>query len=340
MPEFMEGTVDVPAAGRIKKVYLYVPAGIAVVYIGWRWYQAKQDTTAAADDGSSGLYTSSDLSDYGLSTTGGTTDITGNTGSTTTDATGNAIDTNSEWTQEAVELLGNAGYDASTVYAALGEFLARRSLDASEATIARAALAAAGQPPVNGPFSVIEEAGSGTGTLAAPTNLRTWDKTTTSQIGMQWDAVPTALHYRIYRTDLGTEPIGDSFDTKFWAKGLAANHAYSFYVTAIGTTGKEGGKSSVFTAKTSPVTLTKPTGLKSSAVTKTSFRVTCNKVTGAGYYRWYINGTPYGPSDAGNPYRDFTGLKPNTSYRITVAADTTNQSPGPQSGALTVKTKK
>lgn len=338
MPEFMQGTVDVPVAGKLKKVYVYVPFGLAALYVGWRWYQARQDAADATPDESSGLYTSEDLSDYGLSTTGGTTTVTGNTGSTTTDATSStAIDDNAEWTQKAVELLGNAGYDSATVYAALGEFLARRALDKSEASIARAALAAAGQPPVNGPYSVLEEAGTGTGTLPAPTNLRAWDVTTSTQIGMQWDAVDGAMFYRVYRTDLGTEPVGDSIDTKFWARGLSPNKSYSFYVVAYGTTVKPGGKSSVYTAKTKPVTLTTPTGLKSSAVTKSSFRVTCNKVSGAQYYRWYLNGNPSGASD--QPYRDFTGLKSKTTYRITVAADTSNQSPSKQSSPLSVKTK-
>lgn len=338
MAEFLEGTVDVPKVGKVKKAYILVPAGLAGAYVLYRWYQASRGDNEPAP-GADGTYTSDDLSEYGLSTTGGSTVVSGNTGNTSTDATSpDKIDDNAEWTNKAVELLGNAGYDSGTVYAALGEFLARRALDKTEASIARAALAAAGQPPVNGPFSVIEEAATGTGTLAAPTNLRAWDKTTTTQIGMQWDPVPGAMHYRIYRTDLGTEPIGDSFDTKFWARGLQANKSYSFYVRAINGSGKEGGKSSVFTAKTGAVKLTKPTGLKASAITRTTFRVSCNKVAGAQYYRWYLQGKAAGASD--QPYRDFTGLRTNTTYTVTVAADTANQTPGPVSSPLRVKTKR
>jgi hypothetical protein len=338
MPELLQGTVDVPVAGRMKKVYIYIPAGLAAAYVAWRWYQASQDG-AEAPAGSDGTYSTEDLSDYGLSTTGGSTSVTGNTGNTSTDGTTEgAIDTNAEWTARAVELLGNAGYDGAAVYGALGEFLARRALDKTEASIVRAALAAAGQPPQNGPYSVLEEAATGTGTLAAPTNLRKWDVTNATQIGMQWDSVAGAMHYRIYRTDLGTEPVGDSFDTKFWAKGLQPNKSYSFYVRAISTTGKEGGKSSVFTAKTSAVKLAKPTLVKASSITRSTFRVSCAKVTGAQYYRWYLSGKAAGASD--QPYRDFTGLRPNTTYSVTVAADTTNQEPGPMSTPIRVKTKK
>jgi hypothetical protein len=338
VPEFLEGTVDVPGAGKVKKRYILIPAGLAGVYVAWRWYQASQTDPSSDGGQSSGLYSSDDLSEYGASTTGGSTTVTGNTGSTVTDGTTSTVDTNAEWTRDATEQLANQGYDGAAVTAALGEFLARHALDKTEASIANAAIAVSGQPPENRPWSVIEEASTGTGTLPAPTNLRAWDTTTSTQIGFQWDAVPGALLYRIYRTDIGTEPVGDSIDTKAWAKGLSPNKSYSFYVVPVGTTGKQGGKSSVYTAKTKPVTLTAPTGLKSSAVTKTSFRVTCNKVTGAQYYRWYVNGHASGASD--QPYRDFTGLRPNTAYKITVAADTSNQNPGKQSGPLTVKTKK
>jgi hypothetical protein len=337
MPEFMQGDVDVPGAGKVKKAYLYVPAGLAVAYIAWRWYQAKQDQ-AAAPASTDGTYTTPDTSEYGASTAGGATSVGGNTGATETDATSStAIDTNAEWTQKAAELLGNAGYDTATVYSALGEFLARRALDKSEATIARAALAAVGQPPTGGPYSVIEEAGTNTGTLPAPTNVRSWGTHSDTQIGMQWDAVPGAAHYRIY-TAGNTEPIGDSLDTKWQGRGLKPNTSYTFYVRAVGTTGKMGGNSSNFVSKTSPVKLSRPTGLKASAVTKSSFRVSCTPVKGATYYRWYVNGHSSGASD--RPYRDFTGLKHNTTYSVAVAADTTNQNPGPTSSALRVKTKR
>lgn len=333
----MQGTVDAPVVGRTKKAYVYVPLGLAGAYIAWRWYQASR-TPDEAPPGSDGLYSSDDLSEYGLSTTGGPTNVGGNSNADSDGTNPNAIDSNAEWTQKALELLGNQGYDGAAVSAALGEFLARRALDKTEASIARAALAVAGQPPEGRPWSVIEEAGTSTGTLPAPTNLRQWEAPTSSVLSVQWDKVDGAAYYRIYRTDQGDEPIGASADTKFRAKGLTPNTSYSLTVRAVGTTGKIGGVSNRITLKTAPVKLGRPSGLKASSVKRTSFRVSCSKVTGATYYRWYVNGRASGASD--QPYRDFTGLKPNTVYSITVAADTSNQQPGPQSGALRVKTKR
>lgn len=338
MAELLSGDVDVPGAGKVKKAYILVPAGLAAVYVAWRWYQAGQGAEAPA--GSDGLYTSDDLSEYGLSTTGGGSTVTGNTGSQQTDATTpGAIDDNADWANAAVERLTNEGYDAAVVRNALGEFLARRALDRTEATIARAAMSAAGQPPEGRPWSVIEEAATDSGTPAAPANLRAWNSPNTStRIGLQWDPVPGALHYRIFRADLGEEPIGDSVDTKFNAGGLQPNTSYSFFVRAVSTTNKVGARSNTFAAKTAPVALGKPTGLKASAITRTSFRVSVTPVKGATYYRWYVNGRGVTPSD--RPYQDFTGMRPNTSYRVQCVADTTNQSPGPISDPITVRTKK
>lgn len=340
MPEFLEGDVKLPGAGKIQKKWLILPAGGALGYVAWRWYQANQ-AASDAPAGSDGMYTNPDLTDMGLSTSGGATNVTGNTGSTTTDGTSpNVIDDNAEWTQKAVELLGNAGYDSAVVYAALGEFLARRSLDKSEASIARAALAAAGQPPVNGPFSVLESAtaGDGTTTLPAPTGLKVVSTTTTTAV-LSWNAVAGAGLYRVYRSGASTN-VGatDAANHSITVSGLSPNTEYSFQVAADTTTEKPGTKSAAVKGKTKAVSLTKPTGLKASAITKSSFRVTCSPVKGATYYRWIIDGHAVQPTD--QPYKDFTGLKSNSSHRVQVYADTTNQTPGPHSSPLTVKTKK
>lgn len=336
MPEFLEGSVDVPAVGKIKKVYIIVPAGLAGAYVLYRWYQASQaeDDGPVADDG---MYTTDDLSEYGRSTTGGAYQPGGNTGSVVTDGTNpNAIDSIPEWTNKAVELLSNAGYDPMVVHDALGEFIARRSLDKTEATIARAALAAVGQPPTGGPYSVIEAAVTGPVALKPPTGLKVTE-TTSNSVTLSWNKVDGAGYYRVYRSGSSTN-AGATDLTTIKVSGLQPSTSYSFAVAADTTTAVPGPKSSSVTAKTKNITLSKPTGLRSSNVTKTSFRVTCSPVKGAQYYRWYVNGAPYGASDA--PYRDFTSRRPNTAYKITVAADTTSQVPGPVSSPLTVKTRR
>lgn len=328
--------MKVPVIGKSKKWVVYGVGGVAVAYVGWRWWSASREEEP--EPGADGLYTTPDLSEYGLSTTGGATTVTGNTGSQTTDATGaDTIDTNAEWSQKAVELLGNAGYDSAVVYAALGEFLSRRSLDQAEATIARAALAAAGQPPVNGPFSVIEEATTGgTGTPGSPKNLKSGGAATSTTVVLTWDRVDGAAGYRIYR---GTgENVGHSTDNKFTVTGLQPDTTYSFTVAALSSTGKTGPRSNTYKGKTTGVKLTKPSTPKASAVKATSFRAATGSVKGATVYEWFVGGVPKGKTE--RPYRDFTGATPNTTYKIQVRADTVGGSPGPLSGVLTLTTKR
>ncbi|TFV29504.1 hypothetical protein E4K10_49910 [Streptomyces sp. T1317-0309] len=141
---FGQGTVDAPVIGRVKKRYIFIPAGIAAAYVGWKWYQASRTPgrrpRTARTPPRSDRYRSEHLGCGGG-------DITGNNGSQTTDGT-NGMSTNADWTNKAIELLTNQGYDGATVAAALGDFLAHQALDKNEASIARAALGVAGQPPV------------------------------------------------------------------------------------------------------------------------------------------------------------------------------------------------
>lgn len=332
----MEGSVDLPAVGKVKKAYVLVPAGLAAAYIAYRWYAARQAAADAEPQGSDGLYTSGDLSEYGLSTTGGATSVTGNTGSIVTDATGDAIDTNSEWTNDALTKLGNQGYDTATVGAALGEFLARRALDKSEASIARTALAVSGQPPEGRPWSVIEEASTSTGTLGAPTGLKV-TKTGPDYVNLAWSTVDGAAEYAVYRSDTGgmTVRAGPGSVTVY---GLKPATSYSFQVAAVGSTGKVGAKSAPVSAKTAAATLTKPTTPTASAITRTSFRATTGAIKGASRYRWYLNGREVVGGEV--PYKDFTGLKPNTPYSVGVRGDGPDAAVGPMSASRTVKTKK
>ncbi|MFJ6530885.1 fibronectin type III domain-containing protein [Streptomyces longwoodensis] len=336
MPDFIpEGSVNVPVAGRIKKAYIYVPAAAAAAYVGWRWYRSGKDS-AEAPAGSDGMYSSPDLSDYGLSTTGGAAPVTGNQGSVVTDGSGGALTTNDAWTDKAVEKLTNQGYDGQAVLAALGEFLARRSLDPSEARIARAALAAAGQPPVGGPYSVIEAATTGTATPAAPSGLRATAHTDHS-VNLAWNTAPGITQYAVYRSDTGNMAVrAGAGSTSVY--GLKPNTSYTFTVAAVGSTGKIGPKSNAVTVKTSAARVAQASTPTVSAITRTSFRATTKALAGASRYRWLVNGREVRSTEV--PWIDLTGLKPNTTYAVAVLGDDPGAVAGAKSGTRSVKTKK
>lgn len=236
MVEILQGDVNVPGLGKTKKVWIFGGLGLAGAYVGWRWYQSSR-ADAGVDDG---MYTTPDQSEYGQSTSGGTYNPGGNTGNTETDGTTpGAINTNADWANAAVGILANDGYEPSVVRAALGEFLDRRALDKTEASIARGAISAAGEPPVGRPWTVIEESATGTGTLPAPGSVKAtanfWDTVTVS-----WSAVSGASTYQVYRN--GTA-IGTASGTSFKLSGLTQKTAYRFAVAAIGSTGKTGTRS-------------------------------------------------------------------------------------------------
>lgn len=328
----LKGDISIPKIGKVKKAYVYGAGALVAAYVGWRWYNAR---AAGAEDTT---YTT-DTIDEGLPTGGAGGAASGNVqyGGTTTDATSTeVIDTNAEWTQRAVELLSNAGMDPSAVYAALGEYLAQRPMDEKEQSIARAALAAVGNPPVGGPYAITSQVGETT--LSAPGSLRSGGEPSSTVINLTWNAVPGTAYYRIFRTDLGNEPVGASADTKFASRGLTPNKSYTYQVAAISTLGKTGPRSNSYTGKTKTVTLKTPSTPSVSSVSRTSAVASTRPVSGATGYNWYINGVAHGHSDA--PKYTVVSLKPNTTYRVSVAADTATQGPGKQSAPRSFKTRK
>jgi hypothetical protein len=335
------GSIKLPVIGGANKKVVLIVGGTAAAYVLWRYWQSSQasgDVVAGDSDGD-GYADAGTLpsvagavredNGYGLpdgGSTGGSTDAYGFTGTT-----------NSQWTQYAATQLSAASdkWSYGDVLDALGQFIANRPLTSAQQQIVQAAIAAAGQPP-EGTHPVIS--GGDTPITVAPGHVRTWDVTTDTQVCFQWDAVAGASHYRIYRSGQGDEPVGDSADTKFRAKGLTPNKSYTFQVAAVSASGKVGPKSSAYTAKTKAVVLAKPSTPRVTLVSKTTAHVSTGAVKGATGYNWYVNGTARGHSDG--PAYTLSGLKAGTSYKVHVKADTSNQGPGPASPDATFKTKK
>lgn len=306
---------------------------VVVVYAWWRNSSVPAEDVPADTTYDDGYVTQATPGELGYSSgTGASSDSGGS------DYDGiPLLRTNADWTRYATEQLSSAGRDPSAVQSALGKYLDRQPLTGAEQDIVRAALAAAGKPP-EGSFVITPGIESpAPSALPAPTGLKGVAVSTTA-VDLSWNAVPGAGNYRVYRGGV-SQNVAASYDTRAQVGGLQPNTSYTFQVAA-GQAGTEkmGPRSSSVTVRTKSVSLGKPTGLKAKATGKTTVSVSCTPVKGAVYYRWYANGRPSGASD--KPTYTIVGLKPNTSYRITVAADTGNQKPGPQSSAVSVKTKK
>jgi hypothetical protein len=123
--------------------------------------------------------------------------------------------TNADWNELAITRLMNIGIDAVAAQAAIGKFLARRPLNAAEASLVEQAIAAAGFPPENQPWVIIRETPGAvipkptptpTGVPAAPRNMGVLPKAP-GRVGIAWPKVTGATKYR-YRWETATNRSG------------------------------------------------------------------------------------------------------------------------------------
>jgi hypothetical protein len=151
--------------------------------------------------------------------------------------------TNADWSQLAIERLANIGIDAPTLSAAIGKFLAKKPLNKTEADLVRQAMAVAGIPPENGPWSIIEETTGGTPPPAptapgAVTGFRYVGPTDPTHHQLAWDAVPGATQYIIqYAGPGGSGPEWPETGTSHVAY-LAAGPTYTYTVQAVNNVGR------------------------------------------------------------------------------------------------------
>lgn len=335
----LEGEVQIPKLGGVKKRTLAIVGVIATGFVGWKYWQNRGvtsysgDTTDGTDPGfgDAGVLPSvsgavSGDNSYGISdgSTSPTVDTYGFTGTT-----------NAQWTQYAsTQLVNSDVWSYTDIVTALGNYLNSKPLTTTQQQIVQAAIAVAGYPPT-GTHPIIS--GGDAKITVAPTGLKVVSKTSTT-VTLSCNPVAGAGYYRWYRSGASTN-VGSSDGPNVTISGLTPNTSYSFQVAADTTNGSPGPKSGSVTTKTESVNLATPATPTVSAITTTTAKVTTKTVSGATGYNWYINGIAHGHSDA--PTYTVSGLKPKTRYAVSVAADNNTQAPGKQSArkSFTTKTK-
>lgn len=218
-------------------------AALAVGYVGYRWY-ANKGADAGGETGTTSDVGGS-LLDTGGAIGGAASGNTQYAGTTTN--TGNVVSTNVAWVADAVDKLsGTGGWSASAVYQALGHFLDKKPLNQTEQNIVSAAIAASGNPPQGGPYTIIAQVTPTN--LAAPTGLHAVSVSKTG-VKLAWNKVTGASYYRVYRSGVSTN-VGAGGSTDRTIGGLSPNHKYQFWVTSVSSTGKESTKSAPITVTT------------------------------------------------------------------------------------------
>jgi hypothetical protein len=232
-------SVEVPAVGRVPRVWVYGSLGGAAAYVAWRYHKASAAKAAAVlsvdpitglpVDAASGLeLTPSGSTSDAYSVPGGGTYYQGGTS-----YSGPTIPQNNlQWSQNAASYLTGIGYDGPTVAAALGAYLARATLSGEQTTIVQAAVAAVGPPPYGGPYGTVPSPGA----APAPVSNLVVTERAPHQISLMWNAsvTPGVIKYHVAERS----PIGasdqDTTATMYTKQGLVINTSHTFTVTAIG----------------------------------------------------------------------------------------------------------
>lgn len=208
----LDGTIDLPAVGPTKKLYVVVGGAAVALVAAYAYYRHAQasssnttdDTATTADDAYAG--TGTDGSDlytgaYGQS-------ISGDAGSSYYDSLPSTPTTDQEWVALVQDDLSYAEPDY--LVGTLGKYLARQGLTTDEAALVRSAWAVAGHPPGNQPI-IMASSGSTPGTTtsttpAAVTGIKQV-RVDKGGVSLDWNAVPTAVAYRLF---VGGKQSGNS----------------------------------------------------------------------------------------------------------------------------------
>jgi hypothetical protein len=325
--------VDVPKVGKVNKKVLIPIAAVAVGFIGWKYYQARQVGTGDPTDvGYEDPGTLPPVAgavrpdgDYGSGGTGGNTNQAG--GQPTT---------NAEWTQfAATQLAQSERWSYTDIVAALGNFLAGTPTTTAQQEIIRAARAIAGEPPVGNHVIVT---GGNIALTVAPTGVSA--TATPSAMKVSFGAVPGAATYNVYRSNTtGATNVasGTGASSPIDLVGLTPNTAYTVQVAGVTASGVVGPKSASISVKTPGVKISAPAKPTVSNITSSSATLTTKAIPFATSYLWWVSGRFVQATDG--PVWTATKMKSKTKYTASVQADTATGAPSAQSPLATFTTK-
>ena len=197
--------MDIPKVGKLPKKVL-IPVGVAAaVYIGWRWYQARQDSTdtTAVDAGNpefdNGSIPPTDSMAGTLTPSG--SGGSGDTGSTDDGVLGPGEFTNNgQWSDYVIGKLEQSDtWTYTDIVTAIGLGLDHKPTSTVQQNILRAAMAVGGQPP-QGSILIISGGNAPPPVVtnnkpAKVTGLHA-SKVTTSEIYLDWADANTQMNKR------------------------------------------------------------------------------------------------------------------------------------------------
>jgi hypothetical protein len=182
-------TLKLPGGGKVNRKVVLAAGAVGVGVVGYAWWTRGGGAGEVPEE----VVTEDELDAVGderIPTTGVPYDPT-------TPAPAGGINTNAEWTQFATDRLLSLGYDPVAVGDAIGLFFDRKPLPPAQANLVRAALGQAGQPPVGGPWVVIEQQAPASVGMTAPILARSAPvyRNGAWEYVISWAPVPGATRY-------------------------------------------------------------------------------------------------------------------------------------------------
>lgn len=233
----MADTVTVPTVGPVKKPTLILVGTGVGGFILWRYVSATKKARATAESASSVLLDPLTGLPYDMQpagTVGDNYNVPG--GAPVTLAATPPPYTNEIWTRDSTAYLVTQDYAAAAVTQALGKFLTKTPLTSDETLIVRAAIAAYGQPPAGGPWTVLELPAPPVARQAPVTNLIVSQRESHA-LRLQWNIPDGAVRYHI--TEVSNQGASDKWvgGPNFRYEPLRADVDHRFEVFAINAAG-------------------------------------------------------------------------------------------------------
>jgi hypothetical protein len=241
-------TVKVPGIGQVEKKYVYIGGALVAGFVGYA-YWSKSRASASEDVAD---YTTEDTSgtDYAYDSGVDEYENPGGSQQPVDEDRFLAPANDQEWSRQAIEKLGDIGFDKATVSSAIGAYFDKKQLSSIQADIIRQAQAILGHAPQKDyPINVSPTPTPTTPTapkLTAPTGLSAHDIGTTTA-GFLWNAVSGARWYTLH---LSNGKSYNTASTHVSITHLKKNTTYKVQVQAVDVNKKPGPLSPTRTFKT------------------------------------------------------------------------------------------
>jgi hypothetical protein len=230
-------TTVIPVVGKVDQKFVYMGGALIVGILGYAWL-SKSRTAPPADVAPAVPLPADDYVPNNV------VDSTGSFGPNPPTGPPPIAADNVQWSSMAREQAAAFGIGSELANSAIGHYLGRQPMTATEVAILAPIIAVLGAPPTGGPYPLIPSlptppvGGHGGEELPAPAGFNPVGVSPT-QVALQWSRVPGAITYQVRRDGGPWQPIGSV--ERIIVPSPSGTHSFS--VRAVDGSGKPGAAS-------------------------------------------------------------------------------------------------